>query len=211
MNFVYPLLHVLLYLAMQLAPVGTNRITIDGPQLDVVLQRADGGWDFDKGKQRGFVSIRDGKLMMKFGDDRGEVPVAMLTELVAGAVGNDWDKRPKVTLEEEATLEKTADGFVLVHEAKSYRIRYAATEEDEGPMVNVLGAVRRPGRYPLVEGSTVSTVIEAAGGLAGGADEAKVRILRGKAGEKPEVLPAADDLQQGDTIHVPVREEPDDD
>ena len=205
MQLAYPLLQILLYIAMLFAPADTDRISITGPDHSCEMTLTGQLWKFTGSDHAGLASIKDGTITLLSGGQRETLSVL---EYVAAAVGNDWSKEPKVRLHEATTLEKSAGGFVLrVDEGKPgervYRIKYGGGEKVRG--VNVLGAVRTPGTYPLRERATLLDALAAAGGPTMAADTGKAAILRGAAGEKAAVFPHdIDAVLRGKAANPPV-------
>jgi len=189
---VYPIVQILLYIAMFFAPPDADRISITGPDHSFELTRNGGGWEFTQQGRTGRASISNGSITIEADGNRESLSVA---RFVAATVGHDWNQQPKVTLHDSNTLEKTSGGYVLRIDdgkpgMKAYRITWhRGGSAGLGRTVNVLGAVKNPGIYPLGQATTLSDLLAAAGGPTAKADLAKSRILRGNAGEKPQVLP----------------------
>ena len=192
MQIVYPIVQVLLYIALLFAPPDADRISITGPDQSFELTRNGGGWEFTQQGRTGKASIGNGSITIEADGKRESHSVA---RFVAATVGHDWKQQPKVTLHDSNTLEKTTDGYVLRIDdgkpgMKVYRITWhRAGLAAPGGAVNVLGAVKNPGIYPLGQATTLSDLLAAAGGPTAKADIGKSRILRGNAGERPQVLP----------------------
>ncbi|MEY4489607.1 MAG: hypothetical protein RIQ79_2115 [Verrucomicrobiota bacterium] len=220
MNFVYPLLQILIYLSLLFAPPETKTITIVGPGETIDINHTADGWatTTPDGKP-GRVSIADGVLTVQSGEMK---ETGRMADYVAAAVGHDWAKEPKVTLHDATTLEKTAAGYTLrVDDGKPSVRAYAIVYQSALPAspaatitVNVLGAVNAPGSYTLSAGSTLLDAIAAAKGCLRFADKTGVRLTRGPAGEKPassvfntikmvEAKTRGPELKDGDTVFVP--------
>lgn len=214
----YPLLQILLYLALLFVPPDVDRITIAGPGLDgtVELTRSGTEWSFRQGR----LSTSEGKVIVDGVEGRQETPVG---EYVAVATGFDWVKNRVLSLNSSTTLEKTADGFIFRRnqgqaEETSHRITYGRTVAEVSAsskiVVNVLGQVRQPGAYPIPLKGTLIDALAAAGGWTQQAGLQKATVIRGPAGELPTVTEydvnamlkgtvAAPLLQERDTIYVP--------
>ena len=234
MTFAYPLLQILVFLSLLLAPPDAQRVTITGPDLDVVLEHDGQNWTLARDGQSAAVSIAGGELVTRLDGREERFP---LTEYVGAALRHDWTASPKLTLHDATTLEKNAAGYVLVTDAgapaeKRYTIAFApavppaATVSETTPAsadaqpitirVNVIGAVNQPQTCILPADATLLDAIAAAGGFVRWASQNQVRILRGPAGEKPttitinarkmvETQARGPALQNGDTIMVPER------
>ena len=217
MDIVYPIVHILLYIAMWFAPPDVDRVSITCPDDAFELTRISGEWKFTSKEVSGIAAIKDGKAIVTVD---GQVKEIQAASFIASAIGHDWTKQPKVTLQDQNTLEKTAAGFVLRTDdgkpgMKEYRITFHGPHKQPGGLsVNVLGAVKQPGVYQVAAGATVTTAIAAAGGSTEMADLEKARILRGAPGTTPEVIPCRPGpLRSGpnltvidhDTIYVPAK------
>ena len=121
-------------------------------------------------------------------------------------------------------MEKTDEGFSLrvkdgSPEVQVYSIRYriapaAAPALTTGISVNVLGAANQPGTYVLPIGATLLDALAAAGCTTRFADNTKISMIRGPAGEKATTLTyngeklvlkkiKGPELKDGDTVFVP--------
>ena len=216
MCLAYPVVHILFYIAMWFAPPDVVRISITGPDDAFELTRVTGEWKFTSKEVSGIAAIKDGKAMVTVD---GEVKEIQAASFIAAAIGHDWTKQAKVTLQDQNTLEKTADGFMLRTDdgkpaMKEYRITFHRLDKKTaGLSINVLGAVKHPGIYQVVAGAGVPVAVAAAGGLTEKVDRVECRILRGEGGAVPEMTavpweailnPAADGpkLRDHDTIYL---------
>lgn len=229
MTFVYPVLQILVFLALLFAPPEEKRITISGPDLDVVLEHDGKNWRTTHEGHAAEMSLAGSELVARLAGGETRFPLA---EYVGAALRHDWKTSAKLTLHDQTTLEKSPDGagYVLrvgdgTPEEKRYVIRYASAAKlapatPDAPSatatirINVLGAVNAPGTYALPADATLLDALKAAGGLSRLATPSRVSLIRGPAGEKPvsyqfnvnkmirENLPAPS-LQDGDTIIAP--------
>lgn len=185
MQLAYPIVHILFYIAMLFAPPDADRVSITGPDESFELTRISGEWKFTSKEVSGTATTKDGKAILTVNGKAAEIPAA---SLVAAAIGHDWTKQPKDTLQDQNTLEKTADGFVLRTDdgkpgMKEYRITFRGPEtKTGGTSINVLGTVKQPGTYQVEAGAGVPAAVAAAGGLTEKVNRVECRILRGEGG-----------------------------
>jgi SLBB domain len=221
MNFVYPLIKILIYLSLLFAPPETKKITITGPDQMIEITRTTDGWTTTTpdGKP-GLVSIAEGMLTVQAGETK---ETGRMADYVAAAVGHDWAKEPKITLHDATTLEKTAVGYTLRVDDGKPTVRAYAIVYQPAPQaapaaatikVNVIGAVNAPGSYTISANATLLDAIAAAKGFNRFSYRADVRLTRGPAGEKPttysfdtkkmvESKLRGPELKDGDTVFVP--------
>lgn len=216
MELFYPIIPILFYIAMWFAPPDADRVSITGPDDVFELTKVTGEWKFTSKEVSGIAAIKDGKAIVTVDGETKEIQAA---SFIAAAIGHDWTKQPKVTLQEQNTLEKTAAGFVLRTDdgkpgMKEYRITFHLPDQQPGGLsINVLGAVKQAGVYQVAAGAGVPAAIAAAGGLTQKVDRVACRILRGEGGAVPEIIavsweailnPAADGpkLEDHDTIYL---------
>ena len=221
MQLAYPILHILFYIAMWFAPADVDRVSITGPDGTFQLSRASGEWRFTSKEGAGTATIKDGKAILTANGKAEGIPVV---SFIAAAIGHDWTKQSKITLQDQDTLEKTPDGFVLRIDdgkpgMKEYRITYHRGRlENKTISINVLGRVKQPGIFQVPPGSRTPLAITAAGGLTEKVDRLTCRILRGEAGTVPQIIevpmeailnPEANgpDLEDHDTLYLETRKE----
>ncbi|BDZ46617.1 ComEA family DNA-binding protein [Naasia aerilata] len=106
----------------------------------------------------------DGRLATLLGTDRRRLTLGAVLVLVLAAVA------AAVLLSATSAARPATVVPVLAPTAPA--------AQDAVVLVHVLGAVRRPGLYPLPAGSRVVDALAAAGGLAEGADAAGVNLAR---------------------------------
>ena len=142
----YPLIEIILYIALLFAPPDATHVTISGPDYSIELARTGAAWT--AGDIRLVAS--DGRLV-RTENGRGESHP--MTEHVAAALDHDWHAVSKITLHDATTLEKTASGFVLrVNDGdpavRAYTIAYHRPAPPPPPprarTINVLGAGHKP-------------------------------------------------------------------
>ena len=218
----YPLVQIILYLSLLLAPPDATRITVAGPtpadtqELRVTVT----GWAVVRDGVESPVSLSESRLLLKTGDKREATEVGAH---VAAVKGHDWITTPKLTLGGLTTLEKTDAGYVFRlnddggENARAYTITYhrpAPVDAASAISVNIIGMVNYPGAYKLAQGATILDALTAAGGLNRLARMDQVRVTRGLAGEisrtftvDVEKLRKAPEkamvLQDHDTIFIP--------
>jgi hypothetical protein len=186
----YPLLQVLLYLSLLLAPPDAKRITIDGPaptpRVELLLS-ANGWVQDDSGRV-----LRITEKAIGAPNREGNWEWTDVAAHVASVKGHDWGASPRLTLADlGGTLEKTDTGMVLhladgAASARTYTITFhrpPPLAPDDAITVRVMGQVTRPGLYTVSRGSTLADALIAAGGISWVADKSAVKITRGKAGE----------------------------
>lgn len=231
MDFIaYPLKFILAYLALLFAPPEAKRISITGPDDEIAVEFEYDGkhWIIAAEGRRVPVAVMGQELVFQRAEGEKRVD---LSAYVGAALLHDWKSSAKLTLHDQNTLEKSADGSGYVFrlgdgtpEEKRYVIRYAAASQNADPAptttatapirLNVLGAVKKPGQYAIPPHSTVIDAIAAAGGFAPTGDRDNASIMRGKAGQTPTIIKVNPvklsrenlpnpALQDGDTIHVP--------
>lgn len=206
----YPLLEIILYIALFFAPIDATHVTVTGPDVAMELTRNDTTWTTATTR----FSVSDGVVTRQENSTRTTTRVA---DYVKAALNHDWSTAPHITLHDSTTLEKTASGFVIrVNDGDSavrtYTLTYHRSTSPASPAsssrpltINVLGAVNKPGAYPLPAGATLIDALAAAGGTNRHADTRKVSIVRGPAGEKPSVnVHDASTILRGQLANPPV-------
>ena len=221
----YPLLQILVYIALLFAPSDATRITIAGPAPTDAqeLRLTVNGWAVMRDGVEYPVSLSETRLLVKHGD---KSEATELGEHIAAVKGHDWTAAPKLKLAALTTLEKTDTGFRFRQndeaggDARTYTIAYhrpAPTDPATATIsVNVIGAVNKPGAYKLTQGATILEAIAAAGGCTRLAVKTQIRLVRGSSGEKPQIFDMnveelrldpskAMPIKDHDTIFVPER------
>lgn len=222
--FEYPIVQILLYLALLLSPPDATRISITGPTpADAQeLRLTVTGWAVVRDGVESPVSLSEGRLLLKNGQKYDSTDVGAH---VAPVKGHDWSAIPKLKLAGLTTLEKTDAGYVLRlnddggSATRTYTLTFhrpALADPATAISVNVIGMVNNPGAYQLAKGATLLDAIVAAGGFNRLASRSDTRLVRGPAGEKAQtftinveklqqVPDKAITLQDRDTIFVPER------
>ena len=223
----YPLLQILLYLSLLLAPPDATRVTITGPTPAETLELrvTVNGWAMVREGAETPISLSEGRLLEKKGDKYESTD---LSAHLAPIKGHDWAAAPKLTLAEMTTLEKTDAGFVFrlndddggASSPRAYTITYhrpAPVDSGTAISVNIIGMVNKPGAYRLEQGTSLLQALANAGGMHRLSDGSRVYITRGSAGEKPTTthydvakLIASESapvvvLQDHDTVFIPER------
>lgn len=120
---VFPLLHILFFIAASFAPHGATQITVTGPDQVSHWVSTPNGWDKDKV----VWSISGTTIVTRAA---GKMPQSVdVSQFVSTVVTHDWQKEKIVTLAPGETLEKTNGGFILRlyfgrPSEKVYRITY---------------------------------------------------------------------------------------
>ena len=206
----YPLTEIILYIALFFAPPDTTHVTVAGPDFSIELTRGETVWTAGAVK----LSAANGLLTR---EENSKQQSQAVDDYVKPALNHDWTITPKVTLHALTTLEKTTSGFVVrVNDGdaavRTYTITYRrppapipAATASGGLTINVLGAVNKPGAYPLPGGATLLDALAAAGGLTPAANARKASLLRGPAGEKPAIQSHdTDAILRGEATNPPL-------
>ena len=218
----YPLLQILLYLSLLLAPPDATRVTITGPTPAETLELriTVDGWVVARDGAESRISLSEGRLLERKG---AKYESTDLTDHIAPVKGHDWTAAPKLTLAGLTTLEKTDTGFVFRlndetgADARAYTVTYhrpAPVDSATTISINVIGAVNKPGAYQVPKNTSLLQAIATAGGMTRLSHRKQVRITRGAAGEQPTTYVfdvakmiaegrGAPELQDHDTIFVP--------
>lgn len=218
----FPLIDILLYLALFFAPPDATHLTISGPDYAIELTRSATGWTSGPAT----LTTLDRQLIR---EENGRQETHSLTDHLPATLDPAWTSASKIPLSDATTLEKNPDGFVLrINDGdpavRAYAVTYRRPAPSSPPAaatprvftINVLGSVNRPGAHPLPAGATVLDALAAAGGGSEFADLRKISVVRGPAGEVPAVTPHnAEDILRGqapnaalldrDTVFVPER------
>ena len=189
-----PLIEIILYIALFFAPPDATHISVAGPDYSIELTREKTAWTSGPAT---FTALDDSLIR----DENAKKETTSVAAFVKAALNHDWSRVSKIKLQDSATLEKTASGFfVRVNDGdpamRTYTITYrrpappATTKTTSRPLtINVLGAVNRPGAYPLPAGATLLDALAAAGGGSPTAQLRKLPVVRGPAGATPAVIP----------------------
>lgn len=208
----YPLVKILLYLALLLSPPDATRITIAGPtpadnqELRITVV----GWAVARDGGDTPISLSEGRLLMKNGVKYESTDLATH---VASVKNHDWNAAPKLTLTGLATLEKTDAGYVFRlnddggPNTQAYTLTYhrpAPVDPATAISVNVIGMVNNPGAYKLAQGATLLDAITAAGGYNRLATRDSTRIARGAANQTAQTFTINVDKLLRDSLQAPV-------
>ncbi|MFA6287191.1 MAG: SLBB domain-containing protein [Opitutaceae bacterium] len=220
----YPLIEIILYIALFFAPADATHVTLAGPDFAMELTRVETIWTAGAVK----LSASDGRLIR---EENSTQKTQAVGDYVKAVLNHDWTVAPKITLHDSTSLEKTHSGFVVrvndgAPAVRTYTITYrrstpissnsTASASPRTLAINVLGEVKAPGAYALLPGATLLDALAAAGGSSRLADTRKLSIVRGPAGEKPAVITHNADailrgqapnppLEDHDTLYVPER------
>lgn len=191
----FPLVQILLYLSLLLAPADATRISVSGPTPadNLEIRLTVNGWARTQNEVEERLSISGQRLLIS-----GEKQTRMtdLSAHVPSLKNHDWKASPKLSLAGLSSLEKTASGYVFrlnddsVSDTRSYVITYHLAEASDPASaisINVIGHVNNPGAYKLAKGATLLDAITAASGFNRLALRTNVKLTRGRAGEKPEI------------------------
>ncbi|MBK1881324.1 SLBB domain-containing protein [Luteolibacter pohnpeiensis] len=219
MNIIYPIQSVLVYLAMCFSSQNVDRITVKGPNIEAVELVRDG--DVWKNSDGSRFLIENGQLEISRESGNEVLPIH---EFIPELKDHNWVDAPTVSMM-DGTLSKDEDGFTFKikvaggDQIDTYSINYKASAPKQelaalGEIrINVLGAVRVPGVYKVAGNGSLIDAIATAGGFGEKANSKKVSIVRGPAGEIPNVTyfnvesmldgkNPAPALKERDTIYV---------
>lgn len=212
MHFFYPIELIIIYFAILFAPADVDSITLEIPDHETIVELARNGqtWTFED-----YVFGVEGENISIF--EEGGRDTLKMSEFVALPGDHDWSKTPVFTLGGGTTLEKSAGGFTIRHNAKEKSGVYRIWHHRPGTRItiNVLGAVANQAVHTIPVNGTLQHAFAAAGGLSDNADAVRISIIRGAAGTVPEVATvdatrlegSGPHIRAGDTIHVPARDE----
>lgn len=106
---VFPLIHILFWIALITAPQGISQITITGPDKNWTWTKQESGWI-----QSGDNSVwtnEGNTIVRKFGKKTDQQNVS---NFVKGISVQDWGKTASLKLGPMTSLTKTGDSFVYV-------------------------------------------------------------------------------------------------
>ncbi len=154
MPIAYPLLHVLLYLSLLMAPRDASRATLSGPGHAYELTRdanASDGWIVSGGvfSHPVGIKIRGDKLVFASAEKGGQASEFTVGDQVGAVLAEDgWSDGSRQALDPEHIIEKTPEGFRFAVRAgradeAEYRIVYGAVgaKHDEAGRADALRAV----------------------------------------------------------------------
>jgi hypothetical protein len=106
----FPILQILFWIAMTVAPQGTKQIIITGPEMSLTWTNEDGAW---KDSETRNVWTIDGTKVTSTGtEDKAQgVEVA---GFVKGVKGQDWVESPSINLGAHRSLAKVGETFVYI-------------------------------------------------------------------------------------------------
>jgi len=107
----YPLIHILFWIALSLAPQDTSQIVITAPDQTWTWTREKSGWSHSV--DRSVWSVEGSSVISKSGEKTDKQDVS---EFIKGVKKQDWSESPSLKLGPKTSLTKKGDTFVYTQD-----------------------------------------------------------------------------------------------